>query len=96
LSIDKATLLGEVESAYRGVRGGLRTLHLDDLLEEQLEIDSLMAVEILVTLESRRGVELVGDARTTQLRTVGDLVELLADLCDERNATRDGASDWSD
>jgi hypothetical protein len=55
-----------------------------------------MAVEILVTPESRRGVELVGDARTTQLRTVGDLVELLADLCDERNATRDGASDWSD
>ena len=87
MKIDRTTLLAEVESIYREVRGGIRTLHPEDLLEEDLDIDSLLAIEILIALEDRHGIELVGDARSTRLRTVDDLVELLASLREDRGVT---------
>jgi acyl carrier protein len=87
LATDKTILLNEVENVYHEVRGGIRTLRPEDLLEEDLDIDSLLAMEILVALENRYGIELVGDTRTTQLRTIDDLVELLASQREHRGVT---------
>jgi acyl carrier protein len=70
----------EVEDAYREVRGSTRSLRQDDRLEEDLDIDSLLAMELLVELEDRCEVELIGDPRTTDVRTVGDLAALIAEV----------------
>jgi acyl carrier protein len=82
---DTTAVLEEVQEVYREVRGGTRSLHPEDLLEDELEIDSLLAMEMLVALENRHGVELVGDPRTMQLRTVADLIDLLVAVREQPN-----------
>ena len=74
------TTLTEVEDAYREIRGGTRSLRNEDRLEEDLDIDSLLAMELLVELEDRCGVELIGDSRTTNVKTVGELAELISEV----------------
>lgn len=85
--MEQKAALTEIESVYRDVRGGTRSLRPEDLLEDDLDIDSLTAMELLVGLEERCGIELIGDSRTTQVRTVGDLMGLLSALEAGRAAT---------
>jgi acyl carrier protein len=85
--LEQKAALTEIESVYREVRGGTRSLRPEDLLEDDLDIDSLTAMELLVGLEDRYGFELIGDGRTTEIRTVGDLMGLLSALGAERAAT---------
>lgn len=74
---DRAQLLGEVEAVYREVKLTSRSLVGGDRLYEDLDIDSLVAMELLVRLEDDRGIDLVNDPRTAQIATVDDLVDLL-------------------
>jgi acyl carrier protein len=80
LSVDEAELLGEVQRIYREVSGSLRVLRPEDLLSEDLDIDSLIATEMLVALEDRYDIELIGDSRTVELRSVEDLIALVKEL----------------
>ena len=72
---EQGAMLGEVERAYQELVSTTRQLRPSDDLFEDLEIGSLLAQELLVALEDRYGVVLIGDADVARARTVGDLVE---------------------
>lgn len=74
---ERAKILEEVEVAYQEVRGTSRNLRGGERLYDDLDIDSLVAMELLTKLEDDHGVDLVNDPRTAQLKTVDDLVDLL-------------------
>jgi acyl carrier protein len=46
-------------------------------------MDSLLAQELLAALEDRYDVELLGDPRLMEVRTIGDLVDVLSDRAPE-------------
>jgi acyl carrier protein len=71
--------LAAVEEIYREIKQVQRELRPADRIVRDLAIDSLAALELLVALEERFGVELVGDPRAAGLETVADLLDLLAD-----------------
>jgi acyl carrier protein len=70
-------VIAELESAYREIRGTERSVRLSDRLADDLDIDSLGAVELLVDLEERFDVVLVGDPDVARVERVGELVAIL-------------------
>jgi len=72
-------VLAVLQEEYSALRGGVRTLALDDRIQEDLSMDSLIAQELLAAVEDRHDVELLGDARLMEVRTVGDLVEVIGE-----------------
>ena len=74
---EQDALLDEVERCYRELVSTTRQLRPSDDLFEDLEIGSLLAQELLVALEDRYGVVLIGEPDVARARTVGDLVEAL-------------------
>jgi acyl carrier protein len=65
------------QRTYRRVRGSTRDVRRTDRLDEDLAIDSLLATELLVAIEDRYSVELMDDSRTWEVRTVGELIDLV-------------------
>lgn len=52
------------------------TIHMDSSLAEDLEADSLSAVEILMALEEETGVE-IEDTEAANMKTVADIMAYL-------------------
>lgn len=82
---DRTEILIAVETAYQGIKQTSRNLRGDERLYDDLEIDSLTAMELLVEVENEQGLDLVNDPRTTRLKTVNDLVDLLEELLSDRS-----------
>ncbi len=80
---DHDELLSVLQEEYSALKGGVRTLSLDDRIQEDLSMDSLLAQELLAALEDRYDVELLGDPRLMEVRTIGDLVDVLSDRAPE-------------
>jgi acyl carrier protein len=78
--IDRAQILEAVEAAYQDVKRTSRNLRGSERLYDDLDIDSLDAMELLTRLEDERGVDLVNDPRTANLKTVDDLLDLLQEV----------------
>lgn len=78
--------LAVLEDVYRRLRGRSRDLRLSDRLREDLDVDSLLGMELLVQVEDAVGVELLNDPRVARLRTVGELVGLIEAKQDARRA----------
>jgi acyl carrier protein len=78
--IDRAQILEAVEAAYQDVKRTSRNLRGSERLYDDLDIDSLDAMELLTRLEDERGVDLVNDPRTAHLKTVDDLLDLLQEV----------------
>jgi acyl carrier protein len=74
---DYAQMLPVLEEVYTQVKKVRRELLPDDRIVQDLEVDSLATLEILLALEERFGVELVGDPRVVGVSTVADLIRLL-------------------
>jgi acyl carrier protein len=85
--IRDAELLEFFEEQYRYARGSRRDIRLGDRLYEELGIDSLLANELLVVLEDRYDLRLLHNPRVWQVRTVGELLELVHELEREQRAT---------
>ena len=72
-------LLEEVRATYATVKGLGRDLSVDDRLMDDLDIDSLDAIDMLTTLEGRLGVPLLEEvaAQLDGVVTVGDFIRIL-------------------
>jgi acyl carrier protein len=79
--MDSEQLLDTLQRHYDEVGGRSLALRRSLSLVEDLGLDSLQRMELLVATEQTLGLEIVGDARLYQLRTVGDLIELLQGMC---------------
>lgn len=77
---DRAQILDAVETAYQDIKQTSRNLRGEERLYDDLDIDSLTAMELLVQLENDQGLDLVNDPRTARLKTVDDLVDLLIEV----------------
>ena len=77
---DRARILDAVEAAYQDIKQTSRNLRGDERLYDDLDIDSLTAMELLVQLENEQDLDLVNDPRTARLKTVDDLVDLLVEV----------------
>lgn len=80
MTADEQDILRMAGEEYRALKETGRELRPQDRLSEDLEIDSLTAVELLSALEDRLGVEVIDDPRLVGVRTAGDLADLLARL----------------
>lgn len=76
----RAEILTQFETTYRELRGTQRSIRAEDRLVEDLAIDSLLAQELLFTLEDRLGLELLGNPQLTSVQTVNDVVEAIIAL----------------
>jgi acyl carrier protein len=81
-------LLGLVQTACDRASDDRLTLRLDQHIVDELALDSLQQMEILSDLEQALEIEIVGDKRLHDVTTVGDLVELLAELTTRDTAPR--------
>lgn len=52
------------------------TISLETRLREDLNVDSLDAVELIMTLEDKFGIT-IADSEATALKTVGDIVKYI-------------------
>ena len=85
--IQNTELLEFFEEQYRRGRGSPRSIPLGDRLYDELGIDSLLASELLVTLEDRYDVQLLHDPRVWKVATVGELLDLVRIVDLEQQAT---------
>lgn len=76
--------LASFERHYRRGRNSRRSVRRHDRLYDELGIDSLLASELLVTLEDEYDVALLHDPRAWQVQTVGELLDLVDDVACER------------
>jgi acyl carrier protein len=67
-----------LERLYEEVKGVRRDLRPDDMLGDDLQMDSLAAAELLSALGDELGLELENDERVGDLRTVGDVLALIS------------------
>ncbi|WP_369275868.1 acyl carrier protein [Streptomyces sp. R11] len=72
-----ASFLAVLDHFYRNSKNSSRLIRMEDRIAEDLEFDSLAALELLVTLEERWNVTLVGTADVVEIVTVADLHDLL-------------------
>ncbi len=72
--------LGFLEETFRALKGVERGIRLSDNIRHDLGIDSLDAVELILAVEDRYGVRLVDNPRIAQVETVGQLLDLVAEL----------------
>jgi acyl carrier protein len=84
LTGDAEAVLGIVEDAYREATGRHRTIRAEDLIREDLDIDSLEAMRFLIAVEERLDIELINDPEVWTMRTAGGLLSLI----DERLGAR--------
>lgn len=82
-------LMATLQELHDELRGPGHALSPQDRLADDLGIDSLQMMEILVALEERLGVEIVGDPRVFDMTTVDDLLGLLHALRASTPADRD-------
>ena len=81
---DRNALLDDVERVYQELVATRRQVRPDDRLFDDLEIGSLLAQELLIVLEDRHGVELIGNPAVARISTVGELVAVLEEAIQSR------------
>jgi acyl carrier protein len=72
--------LTALEDAYHHVKRMRRSIRMDDSLSGGLGLDSLAAVELLLSLEQRYGIELIDTEEVARAQTVADLHTLVTKL----------------
>jgi acyl carrier protein len=77
LSTDTGDVLRSMQTIYRELKGGTRELRPEDRLMEDLGLDSLEGYELLVALEDLHGIELIEHVDVSNVRSVGQLAELI-------------------
>jgi len=75
-------LLALLQAAYAKVSGGSLRLCREQHIVDQLGLDSLQRMELVHDLEQALEIEIVGEQRLLEVKTVGDLVDLLVALTD--------------
>jgi acyl carrier protein len=75
-----------LEDAYHEVKRMRRSIRMDDSLSSGLGLDSLAATELLLALEQRYGIELIGTEAVGRVRTVAELHALVTELVSARTA----------
>jgi acyl carrier protein len=79
LTVDAQDVLRMMGEEYRALKGGGREVRASDRLGDDLDVDSIVMMELLITLEDRLEVDVVNDERLALVRTAGELAELMAD-----------------
>lgn len=74
---DQAAVLGILESAYREATGRPRSIREEDLIREDLDIDSLEAMRFLIAVEEQLDIELINDPDVWAARTAGGLLTII-------------------
>lgn len=77
MRVDEPTVLRFLEGVYEDVKGVRRDLRRDDRIETDLGIDSIAAMEMVIALEEQFGVQLADDGRIADVRTIGDLIDVV-------------------
>jgi acyl carrier protein len=72
--------LALLEDVYADLKRVRRSIRMDDVIAKDLGVDSLDALELLVAVENRYGVSLVGNPQVAAVVQVRDLFELLRRL----------------
>lgn len=78
--------LTALEEGYHQVKRIRRSIRMEDSLSSGLGLDSLAATELLLTLENRYGVELVGVDEVARAQSVAELHTLVTELVSARTA----------
>lgn len=74
---NEGAVLLAIEEIFHEVTGWTRQLRPEDRLEEDLSIDSVIAVQVIGELEDRYEVDLLGRSELRGMQQVGDLVRLV-------------------
>jgi hypothetical protein len=74
---DPMTLL---QQCYDRVCDDGRELQSEDRIPQDWPLDSLATEEVLLTAQSRAGVDLLGDPRLRDVQNLGELCDLLRSL----------------
>ncbi len=88
--IDRAQLRDVFEEQYRRAKGSRRDIRAGDSLYQDLAIDSLLANELLIALEDRYDIRVLHDPRVWQVKTVGELLDLVGEIEREQHAATSG------
>ncbi|MGH3379409.1 MAG: phosphopantetheine-binding protein [Actinoallomurus sp.] len=78
--------LTALEDAYHEVKRMRRSIRMDDSLSAGLGLDSLAATELLLALEQRYGIELIGTDAVGRTQTVAQLHVVVTELVSARTA----------
>ena len=94
MTITTDDILGALQRGYDTVKGGGRTLAKGDTLMDDLDLDSLDAVDLLSVAEDDLGADTINavvDAMA-DMHTVGDLVDALMVAVDRPDVEPDDAA----
>lgn len=72
--------LAEMNDIYAAIKQVRRSIQMDNSIALELRIDSLDALELLLELERRYDLELIGNPQISGVVTVRDLYNLLERL----------------
>jgi acyl carrier protein len=78
LETDRERVRVEFERYFQELKGTSRAVRPDDRLD-LLGVDSLLAQELLASLEDNYGIDLMQDERLMKVRTVDDLLDVVED-----------------
>jgi acyl carrier protein len=80
MDVDMLRFFSEV---HEEIKGFDREVRPEDRLVEDLNLDSVDGVEFLVAIEDQYGIDLAEDERALNVRTIGELLDLVSQLMRE-------------
>jgi acyl carrier protein len=80
--MNQTQLLAVLQSAHERVSATPATLRHEQRIIDDLGMDSLQQMELLSELEQTLELEIVGAGQLVEVKTVGELLDLLAALTD--------------
>lgn len=90
--VTEADVMSALDAIYLEIKRVRRELRPEDHLVQDLDIDSLAALELLIALEARFSVNLLNDARASNVATVAELVDVICRQAASREPLAQDAS----
>jgi acyl carrier protein len=77
VQLDRAEVVAAFEELYRRAKPDPRPVRADAKLRDDLDVDSVLGFDLLISLEERFDVELVDDPALYRATSVGELADLV-------------------
>ncbi len=91
--VTEADVISALDAIYLEIKRVRRELRPEDHLVQDLDIDSLAALELLIALEARFSVNLLNDRRAADVATVAELVDVICRQVAPREPAEQGGSE---
>ncbi|MFG1675343.1 phosphopantetheine-binding protein [Micromonospora sp. NPDC049282] len=90
--VTEADVMSALDAIFLEIKRIRRELRPEDHLVQDLDIDSLAALELLIALEARFSVNLLNDPRASTVATVAELVDVIRRQVASREPVEHGTS----